>query len=60
MHKILYEIVAMNMEKLHRQMIRDHFLSNSHARLDEDFIEKCGWNNQDYDQETLRRVNINW
>jgi hypothetical protein len=60
MKKIIYEIVAANLNILHREMIRNYFQRNSYVRLDEDFIEKCGWNNLDYDKETLRRVDNNW
>jgi hypothetical protein len=60
MSKILYEIVAANLNILHREMIRNYFQFNSHARLDEDFIEKCGWDNSDFDKETLRRIDNNW
>jgi hypothetical protein len=60
MKKILYEIVAANLNMLHREMITDYLKFNSYSRLDEDFIEKCGWTNKDFDEETLHRVDNNW
>ena len=57
MLKIAYELVAMQMEHIAVQMVRDYFNQTLESRLDEELIEICGWTNQSFDEETLHRIN---
>ena len=60
MLKIAYELVAMQMEHITVKMVRDYFNQTLESRLDEEFIEICGWTNQSFDEETLHRIDQSW
>ena len=60
MKKVLYEIVAANLTRLQREMVREYIKFNSYSRLDDDFIQTCGWEIAEFDKETLRRIDNNW
>lgn len=60
MAKIAYELVAIQVEYLTMQMLRDYFNQTFSHRLDEEFIEICGWKNEEFDAETLRRIDQSW
>jgi len=60
MIKIAYELVAMQMEFITIQMVQGYFNQTLDSRLDEEFIEICGWTNKSFDEETLHRIDQSW
>lgn len=58
--RVDYEIIAAEIEKIWWKAIsEDGDLFEAYYQVIE-FIEACGWTNEQYDAETLKRVNANW
>lgn len=61
MPRVAYDIVAIEANRLLMKMITssdgDPFF---YWDLYIDFINACGWTDQEFDQETLRRVDAGW
>jgi len=62
MHRIPYEIVAIEADRLIVRMVLSYELglSQYYWELYLGYIAACGWTDQEFDQETLRRVDVAW
>jgi hypothetical protein len=59
-NRIDYDIVSIEIERIWIKAISEETdLFEAYYQIIE-FIEVCGWKNEEFDTETLRRVNANW
>jgi len=62
MHRVPYEIVVMEADRLIIKMATSTTWERADYYWDVyiSYIEACGWTDQEFDQETIRRVDAAW
>jgi hypothetical protein len=60
MLKVSYELVATETDRLTIQMVEKYERREYVSRIDNEFVESCGWTLQEFEEETLRRIDTNW
>lgn len=60
--RLPYEVIAMEADRLIMLMASTSNYHDAYYWFHRyiDFIEACGWTDQDFDRETLKRVNASW
>jgi hypothetical protein len=62
MARVPYEIVAIEVDRIMRKMVLASEWEQAYYYWDlcRGYIEACGWTNQEFDNETIRRVDKGW
>lgn len=62
MPRIPYEIVAIEANRILIKMVITPSWEESYHFWDlyNEYILACGWTDKEFDQETLRRIDLNW
>jgi hypothetical protein len=58
--KVPYEIITLEVDKLITSMALSYNIPNNYWQYYLQYISACGWTDFEYDQETIRRIDLTW